>query len=197
MAKKDFFFAWNYKQTWSFEVGGRRRRRKAFAPPETHKNLSEFDRHPRRLCTLRRLLALIVSGISRWHWWWWCADVVGVMMIMRRWWWWWRRRVTRVRATRCRRVASGEIYSTCVVILVVVGIMSSLIIFVLAFVGVFGPLSSRAMRARPLSTEAATKSGMEPWCGAWLVQSRCRLTPFFYVGGDYSAPSVGRCSRCW
>ena len=165
-------------------------------PPETHNNLPESDRS----CTLGRLLPLLVAiaGSSRWCWWWRCCDVVGKMMMMWRWWWWWwRRRVTGVWATRCWRVASGEIYSTRVVIVVVFDIMSSCLLFVLDFVGVFGPLLFRAMCVRPLSTEAAMRSGVEPWCGAWPARSLCWSDPVVYVGEGYSAPSAGRCSLCW
>ena len=60
----------------------------------------------------------------------------------------------------CRRVASGEVYSTNVVIVVILGILSSCLLVVLVFVRVFGPLSSGAMRVHPLYAEAAMRSGM-------------------------------------
>ena len=67
--------------------------------------------------------------------------------------------MTRVWETGCRRGASGEVYSTCVVLVVIFVVISSFL-FVLAVVGVFGLLSSGAMHMRPLSEEAAMRSGV-------------------------------------
>ena len=69
--------------------------------------------------------------------------------------------MTEVWETGCQRVASGEIYSTCVVIVVVLGILLSFFLVVLFLVGVFGLLLSGAMRAQPLSAEAEMRSDVE------------------------------------
>ena len=190
-----------YGRKIKFEVGRGRRRCKAFKnSPETYNNLPRSNQYPRRSCTLGRLPVLLVNVFGSMHgfWWWWYVDVVGtIMMMWRWWWWWWRGRLIIFWATGCWRVVSGEIYSTSVIIVVIVGIMSS---FFFSFL-ILSAFSACCFPGRCVHIHCLRKC---QWEAAWSRDVVCGRPGvivgqfwLFYVDEGYSAPPVEKCDHCW